>query len=80
MKAYGVKKKDAGCCPGHDKYGGGYKMTKRKSLKRRDRPRKKSARQSGNLSLVEHGIQEIMHEEDKRIMAEMDQAFPKKGK
>ena len=22
MKPYGVKKKDAGCCPGHDKFAG----------------------------------------------------------
>lgn len=52
MKAYGVKRKDAGCCPGHDKYGGGYKMTSKESLKRRDRPRKKSARQFAKKEIV----------------------------
>ena len=49
MKAYGVKKADAGCCGGHDKYPPPclrYEMHKKASKKRRaDRPRKKTARQ-----------------------------------
>lgn len=50
MKAYGVKKKDAGCCGGHDKYPPPslrYAKKKRNAhiRKRKDRPRKKSARQ-----------------------------------
>lgn len=50
MKAYGVKKKDAGCCGGHDKYVPPqlrYNSQKKRATARRrkDRPRKKSARQ-----------------------------------
>lgn len=45
MKPYGVKRKDAGCCPGHDKFPSeSYSMTKRKSRKARLRPAKKRAR------------------------------------
>lgn len=45
MKAYGVKKKDAGCCPGHDKYPSEhYKMKRTKSKKRADKPRKAKER------------------------------------
>lgn len=45
MKAYGVKRKDAGCCPGHDKYPKWpYNITDRKSFKRADQSRKSSAR------------------------------------
>lgn len=31
MKAYGVRKKDVGCCPGHYKYTGGNRALKRKT-------------------------------------------------
>ncbi len=45
MKPYGVKRKDQGCCPGHDKFPQeAYKMTSRKSRKARLRPAKKRAR------------------------------------
>lgn len=48
MRAYGVKRKDAGCCPGHDKYPREtYKTVTRSSRKKRLRPAKKSARQEG---------------------------------
>lgn len=49
MKPYGVKRKDKGCCPGHDKFSGGYKMERRERLKRRLRPAKKRARQEGKV-------------------------------
>lgn len=41
MRAYGVKRKDFGCCPGHDKCPGpgGYRNKKQKQ-----RPAKKRAR------------------------------------
>lgn len=52
MKPYGVKKKDVGCCPGHDKYSNpGYKCESRKKLKARLRPAKKSARQKVKFNL-----------------------------
>lgn len=43
MKPYGVKRKDKGCCPGHDKY---TKKDKEKNtkVKRRLKPAKKRAR------------------------------------
>ncbi len=45
MKAYGVKKRDAGCCPGHDKYPRDrYKITRTGGRKRNDKHRKSSAR------------------------------------
>ena len=58
MKAYGVKKKDCGCCGGHDKYPPSclrYNSQKRRAeaRKRKDRPRKKSARQDNKVSVRE---------------------------
>lgn len=45
MMPYGVRRRDAGCCPGHDKYPSEpYKVKQRRSFKREDRPRKKAAR------------------------------------
>lgn len=45
MKPYGVKRKDAGCCPGHDKFPQEkYKMTSAKARKARKRPAKKRER------------------------------------
>lgn len=45
MQAYGVKRKDAGCCGGHDKYPKRRYNSKFCNLRKRvDRPRKKSAR------------------------------------
>lgn len=41
MKPYGVKKKDIGCCPGHDKYS---KHSNERKTKPRMRPAKKHAR------------------------------------
>ena len=52
MKAYGVKKKDHGCCPGHDKYPKDrYFITKTSARKRAQRSRKKSARQALRILL-----------------------------
>ncbi len=46
MKAYGVKRQDQGCCPGHDKYPKDrYKTTSTDARKRRQKPRKSRARQ-----------------------------------
>lgn len=37
MKAYGVKKKDANCCPGHDKFSGEtYRNRRSKKAQTRD--------------------------------------------
>jgi len=50
MKAYGTKRKDRGCCPGHDKYPGdryNAKPSAAKVRRRPDRPRKGRARQEG---------------------------------
>ena len=52
MKAYGVKKRDSGCCGGHDKFVPPclrYNSQKRRAeaRKRKDRPRKKRERQLG---------------------------------
>lgn len=45
MKPYGVKRKDQGCCPGHDKFPKEtYKTTSRKARKSRLRPAKKRER------------------------------------
>jgi len=45
MKAYGVKRKDAGCCPGHDKYPqDSYGCTRRAARRARLRPAKRRAR------------------------------------
>lgn len=47
MKAYGVKRKDQGCCPGHDKYPcETYKMTSRKARKKRLKPAKAKERRA----------------------------------
>jgi hypothetical protein len=49
MKAYGVGKKDAGCCPGHDKYPSDQYNNDRGDKRRREqRSRKKSARFDAN--------------------------------
>tara|TARA_Y100000310_G_scaffold345523_1_gene465963 strand:+ start:1551 stop:1727 length:177 start_codon:yes stop_codon:yes gene_type:complete len=46
MKAYGKKRKDGGCCPGHDKYPSErYSCTTASSRRVRDQRRKTSARQ-----------------------------------
>jgi hypothetical protein len=45
MKAYGVRRKDAGCCPGHDKYPhDSYGCTRASARRARLRPAKKHAR------------------------------------
>lgn len=47
MKAYGVKRKDAGCCPGHDKYPKDRYRNDRGAKRRREqRGRKKTARRA----------------------------------
>lgn len=56
MKASGVKKKDAGCCGGHDKYPPPFlrsnsQKKKAKARKRKDRSRKKSERQKTKKTL-----------------------------
>jgi len=52
MTAYGVKRKDIGCCPGHDKYPKEvYLMTSRVSRKRRLRHAKKSARMKAKIEI-----------------------------
>lgn len=48
MKPYGVRKKDAGCCSGHDKHPPPILRSNNKKgspFKRKDRGRKKRARQ-----------------------------------
>lgn len=48
MKAYGVRKKDAGCCGGHDKHPPSilrYNNQKRAKFRKGDRSRKKRQRQ-----------------------------------
>ena len=48
MKAYGVRKKDAGCCGGHDKHPPPelrYGYQKGSAFRRKDRNRKKRQRQ-----------------------------------
>lgn len=52
MKAYGVRKKDSGCCGGHDKHPPTnlrYNYQKGNVFKRKDRPRKKRQRQLNKL-------------------------------
>mgnify|MGYP001582408045 CR=1 FL=1 len=44
MRPYGVKRKDQGCCAGHDKFSAGYRNESRKKLKARLRPAKKRPR------------------------------------
>ena len=52
MRAYGVRKKDIGCCPGHDKYPPQpYKNTSRSKFKRVTRARKKHARQEASKEI-----------------------------
>jgi hypothetical protein len=58
MKAYGVRRKDQGCCPGHDKYPDElYKNQRWSELRRKnaDRARKKHARQEGKFWCYESG-------------------------
>jgi hypothetical protein len=46
MKAYGKKRKDGGCCPGHDKYPGDrYNTTTATQRRHAQKHRKTSARQ-----------------------------------
>lgn len=57
MRAYGVRKSDAGCCGGHDKHPPPclrYNSQKRRSsaFRRKDRSRKKRARQSHLLTNI----------------------------
>jgi hypothetical protein len=48
MRAYGVRRADAGCCPGHDKYPSGrYNCTHASARRRAQRGRKKAARRWG---------------------------------
>lgn len=47
MKPYGVRKKDANCCPGHDKYTGRKSRVNNNSRNEgQDRPRKAKERQN----------------------------------
>ena len=53
MKAYGVKRKDAGCCPGHDKYPATrYRITTTTAHRARVRHAKKSARAAARRDLA----------------------------
>jgi hypothetical protein len=52
MKAYGVRRKDAGCCPGHDKYPAvPYECTRAHARRARLRPAKKHARAAGRIEI-----------------------------
>lgn len=52
MKAYGVKKGDAGCCPGHDKYPSDrYLCTSTEARRKRQKSRKTSARQNARMEI-----------------------------
>jgi hypothetical protein len=51
MKAYGVKRQDRGCCPGHDKFPSiGYNMRSRRSLKRWLKSAKARERRNNNAN------------------------------
>jgi hypothetical protein len=53
MKPYGVKPKDRGCCPGHDKFPGeSYRITRRHSVRARRRPAKKRPRQQARRAIA----------------------------
>jgi hypothetical protein len=48
VKAYGVRRRDRGCCRGHDKYlSDRYGYTRARARRRAQQPRKTSARQAG---------------------------------
>lgn len=52
MRAYGKKRKDGGCCPGHDKYPKDrYNTTSAKSRKNAQRGRKRRARQEAQRDM-----------------------------
>ena len=52
MKAYGVRTKDAGCCPGHDKYPRtSYEGTRSHARRARLRPAKKHARAASRAEI-----------------------------
>ena len=52
MKAYGVRTRDAGCCPGHDKYPrASYECTRSRARRARLRPAKKHARAAGRRDI-----------------------------
>jgi hypothetical protein len=52
MKAYGVKRKDRGCCPGHDKFPNDTYNT-RASLKARRRARLKAHKRARAWNKIE---------------------------
>lgn len=53
MRAYGVRRGDQGCCPGHDKYPRDrYRITRTAARRRRQQPRKSSARQAGKRAIA----------------------------
>ena len=52
VKAYGVRRRDRGCCPGHDKYPPDrYGCTRARARRRAQQPRKTSARQAGRKEI-----------------------------
>ena len=54
MKAYGTKRKDRGCCPGHDKYPPDrYNTTTADQRRRAQKSRKTRARQHGNMECLQ---------------------------
>jgi hypothetical protein len=58
MKAYGVKRKDAGCCPGHDRYPSIFYVCTRTSARRaRLRGAKKHARAEAGRKLRRAGAE-----------------------
>lgn len=58
MKAYGVRRKDAGCCPGHDKYPrDSYECTRSHARRARLRPAKKHARAEGHREVLLGGAE-----------------------
>ena len=53
MKAYGVKRQDYGCCPGHDKYPSDrYNCTSADQRKRAQKSRKTRARQEAKKEII----------------------------
>lgn len=52
MKAYGKKREDGGCCPGHDKYPRDrYGCTSAASRRHAQKSRKTSARQKARMEI-----------------------------
>ena len=75
MRAYGVKRKDFGCCPGHDKFPkDSYNNRKSKKARGRDKKYSHKVARADEKRIVYDNYEEMI--EDEEMMEDEDETLP----